>query len=108
MDFLGPFMGKMVMVVMDAHSKWPEAVIMTSTTAARSVAVLREIFARNGIPRQLVSDNGPQFCAEEFEHFLCLNTTELLLITRPVMERLRDLYRPLNSPCAQLISVVYH
>ena len=25
-DFLGPFMGNMVMVVMDARSKWPEAV----------------------------------------------------------------------------------
>ena len=101
-DFLGPFMGKMVMVVMDAHSKWPEAVIMTSTTAARTVAVLREIFARNGLPRQLVSDNGPvlrslnTFCAT-----MELNTSELLLITRPVMERLRDSYRPLNSPCAQ-------
>ena len=56
-------MGRMILVAVDAHSKWPEATVMTSTTA---ISVLREMFARNGIPKQLVSDNSPQFCSEEF------------------------------------------
>ena len=72
-DFAGPFAGKMFLIVLDAHSKWPEVHIMSSTTAAKTIAVLREIFARYGLPQQLVSDNGPQFTAEEFTMFLRLN-----------------------------------
>ena len=64
MDFLGPFLGKVVFIAIDgndAHSKWPEAQIMSSTTAGQTIAVLRDMFARNGLPKQVVSDNGPQF-----------------------------------------------
>ena len=75
-DFLGPFLGRMILVVVDAHSKWPEATVMTSTTAAKTISVLREMFARNSIPKQLVSDNGPQFCSEEFARFLRDNGVE--------------------------------
>ena len=73
MDFAGPFAGKMFLIVVDAHSKWPEVHIMSSTTAAKTIAVLRELFARYGLPHQLVSDNGPQFAAEEFTMFLRVN-----------------------------------
>lgn len=70
-DFAGPFLGLMFLVVVDAHSKWPEAIIMNgNTTALKTVEALRTVFARNGVPEQLVSDNGPQFTAEEFQLFL--------------------------------------
>ena len=72
-DFAGPFAGKMFFIVMDAHSKWPEVHIMSSTTAAKTITVLQELFTRYGLPQQLVSDNGPQFVAEEFSTFLRLN-----------------------------------
>ena len=69
-DFAGPFMGKMLFIVVDAHSKWPEVCIMTSTINTRTISVLREMFARFGLPKQLVSDSGPQFTSDEFEQFL--------------------------------------
>ena len=72
-DFLGPFMGKMMFVAVDAHSKWPEAQIITSTTAAQTITTSREMFPRKRLPKQLVSDNGPQFRAQEFEEFLTKN-----------------------------------
>ena len=50
MDFAGPVAGRMLFIAVDAHSKWPEVCVMNSTTAGRTVAVLREMFARNGIP----------------------------------------------------------
>ena len=69
-DFAGPFMGKMFLVVIDAHSKWPEVVEMPSTTAQKTVDELRKLFSAYGLPEQLVSDNGPQFVAQEFGIFL--------------------------------------
>lgn len=65
-DFAGPFLDYMYLVVVDAHSKWPEVIPMRSTTAEKTVEVLRTIFARNGVPAQIVSDNGPQFTSEHF------------------------------------------
>ena len=62
-----------MLVAVDAHSKWPEVIIVNRTTSAKTVAVLREMFARNGLPLQLVSDNGPQFCSEEFQQFMATN-----------------------------------
>ena len=72
-DFAGPFSGRMFLLVVDAHSKWPEIQIMSTTTASKTISVLREVFARYGLPQQLVSDNGPRFVAEEFLVFLRSN-----------------------------------
>ena len=65
--YAGPFKDTMFLVVVDANSKWPEVIPMRSTTAAKSIEVLRNLFARFGIPEQIVSDNGPQFVSEEFK-----------------------------------------
>lgn len=64
-DFAGPVEGRMFLVVVDAHSKWPEAIIMQETSAERTIEELRLIFSRFGLPQQLVSDNGPQLEEEE-------------------------------------------
>ena len=57
-DFAGPFMGKMFLVVIDAFSKWIEVESMSSATAPATVARLRKIFAAQGLPHVVVSDNG--------------------------------------------------
>ena len=69
-DFAGPFMQSMFLIVIDAFSKWPEVVVMNSTTTAKTIDELRVLFSRWGLPEQIVSDNGPQFKSEEFEFFL--------------------------------------
>ena len=63
----------MFFIVVDSHSKWPEVVPMASTTSTATVNVLRDIFSRYGLPKTLVSDNGPQFIADEFKVFLRQN-----------------------------------
>ena len=75
-DFAGPVFGSSFLIVVDAHSKWPEVQEMKSTTAAKTIEVLRQMFARYGLPEQLVSDNGPQFIAEEFATFLKQNAVK--------------------------------
>ena len=72
-DFVGPFLGKMFFLVMDAHSKWPEDFEMPSTTSNATIRVLSHLFASYGLPCQRVLDKGPQFCSEEFATFLKAN-----------------------------------
>ena len=59
----------MFLVVVDAHSKWPEVRELRVTTAAKTIEVLRQLFSAYGLPEQLVTDNGPQFTSEEFALF---------------------------------------
>ena len=72
-DFAGPFLGKMFFIVVDAHSKWPEVIAMSSTTSQSTIDVLRSLFSRYGLPEQIVSDNGAQFTSDEFTQFMKLN-----------------------------------
>ena len=72
-DFAGPFMNDMFLIVVDAYSKWPEVVRMNTTTSSATINVLRTIFSRYGYPEQLVSDNGPQFSSLDFNNFLQAN-----------------------------------
>ena len=72
-DFKGPVLGRTYLVVVDAYSKYPEIVNMSSTTATTTIKVLREIFSRHGLPETIVSDNGPQFASQEFHKFCTMN-----------------------------------
>ena len=58
---------------MDSHSKGPEVIEMKSTTTSATTTELRCLFSCYGLPEQLVSDNGPQFAADEFQSFLKSN-----------------------------------
>ena len=69
-DFAGPFLGTMFLIVVDVHSKWPEVIPMTTTTASRTIEELRKLFATHSLSEQLVSDNGPQFIGDEFREFM--------------------------------------
>ncbi|XP_031349119.1 uncharacterized protein K02A2.6-like isoform X1 [Photinus pyralis] len=81
-DFFGPVRNKMFLVVLDACSRWPEVIEMCSTTSLATIEALRSIFARYGLPDQLVSDNGPQFRSYEFENF-CRNNGIKHTLTPP-------------------------
>ena len=72
-DFAGPFIGKMFLLVIDSNSKWLEVELMPSTASEATIEKLREMFARYGNPEQLVSDNGPHFTSHEFAEFMKRN-----------------------------------
>ena len=63
----------MFFLAIDAHSKWPEVSIMSFVTTGRTIRALRELYARFGIPHQLVSDNGLQFVSEVLKQFMLIN-----------------------------------
>jgi transposase InsO family protein len=68
-DFAGPYEGFTWLIMVDAYTKWLEVIKMKSTTTKATIAKLREVFARTGLPRTMVSDNGPQWIAEEFQQY---------------------------------------
>ncbi|XP_055623435.1 uncharacterized protein K02A2.6-like [Toxorhynchites rutilus septentrionalis] len=69
-DYAGPVAGSMLLIVVDAYSKWLEVKVTTSTTAETTIGIMDELFSRYGAPITVVSDNGPQFTAGEFKLFL--------------------------------------
>ncbi|RUS88762.1 hypothetical protein EGW08_003479 [Elysia chlorotica] len=72
-DYAGPFQNRMFLVVIDAHSKWAEVIPSTTSTSSATIDILYTIFARFDLPKQLVSENAPQFSSDEFQNFLCAN-----------------------------------
>ena len=68
--FCRSFLGKTFLILVDAHSKWPEVVTMSGTTSQSTIEVLRSLFSRYGLPEQIVSDNGTQFTSDEFAQFI--------------------------------------
>ena len=63
-------MGKMFLIIVDSHSKWLEVEVMSSITSEATIENLRDLFARYGIPQQLMSDNRSQFTSHEFPTFM--------------------------------------
>ena len=73
LDFAGPFLGKMFMVVVDAHSKWLDVAVVTTPSSQQAIKVLRNLFATHGLPEMIVSDNGSAFTSAEFQTFVKRN-----------------------------------
>ena len=72
-DYAGPIEGKMVLIMVDAHSKWLEALVVNSATSQATIEKLRSVFATHGLPEVLVSDNGSVFTSAEFDEFVRRN-----------------------------------
>ena len=58
-----------LLVVIDEYSRFPEAEIVKSTSAKSVIPRLDAVFARQGIPDELKTDNGPPFNGVKFCNF---------------------------------------
>ena len=63
------FDGKYFLLLVDYYSKFFEISLLSSTTGSGVIMQMKSQFARHGIPKQLMSDNGPQFNCAEFANF---------------------------------------
>lgn len=66
LDFMGPIGGRLYLVVVDSMSKWLEVFLVPNTSARSTISKLSELWSRFGVPRQIVTDNGPPFTSSEF------------------------------------------
>ena len=99
-DYAGPFMGKMFLLIIDAHSKWMDIHCVNSATSSVTIDKMRSTFASHGLPEIVVSDNGSNFVSSEFKSFLQKKASSTLrqqLTTQVQMAWLSERYRPLSK-----------
>lgn len=72
-DYAGPVKGHMLLVVVDAETKWLEAISMQSTTSESTMEAKGQYLpclTNICLFDTLVSDNWPQFVSAEFKKFI--------------------------------------
>ena len=79
-DYTGPFMGKMFLLVIDAHSRWMEVETVNTASIQNTIEHLRSMFSRFGLPQVMVTDNGTCFTSHEFKEFARLDHIRHLTI----------------------------
>ena len=71
LDITGPFWnGRYLAVAIDSFSGYPEILDTKDTTSGTIITWLKDLFAKQGLPDGILTDNGPQFVSEEFRTFL--------------------------------------
>lgn len=75
----------MRLLVVDAHSKWPEIVRMSRTMAELNTKSLKSMFARFELPEQLVTDNGPQWVSD-LKLFVRITTLDIFVQPRIALQ----------------------
>ena len=74
-DIVGPFEiappdCRFAITMVDYYSKWPEVAFAPRADTATIIQFLTTVFSREGNPKDLISDNGPQFLSADFSDFL--------------------------------------
>ena len=75
-------MGKMFLLVIDAHSRWMDMEAVNATSTQNTIEHLCFMFSRCGLPQIVVTDNGTCFTSYDFMEFARRNHIHQL-ITAP-------------------------
>ena len=73
LDFAGPFIGKMFLIVVDSYSKWLEIHPVLNSVMHNTICKLTIMFSTHGLPKVVVTDNASCFKSEEFGEFMRIN-----------------------------------
>lgn len=86
----GSVESKMLLIVVDAKTKWLEAIQVPSTISEATITALQYLFSHFRLPKSLVNENRTGFCNIEFSNFLCHNGITHIRTT-PYYPRMNDL-----------------
>lgn len=59
-----------LVTAMDYGTGWAYATPISNTSATNAILLLKEMIQNHGVPEELVTDNGTQFCSNEFSSYL--------------------------------------
>ncbi|KAL1437229.1 hypothetical protein MTO96_048949 [Rhipicephalus appendiculatus] len=71
--YAGPYRNTYFFIAVDAFSKWIEVFPVSTPSAEATISCMRIMFANQGLPDVVVSDNGPAFTSELYSTFLKKN-----------------------------------
>ena len=83
---------QLILIIVDAGTKFIEAHTLTSATSENTIEKLRQTFATHGFPQSIVSDNGTPFKSEIFSEFCKLNGIRQIFVSP---------YRPASNGMAE-------
>jgi hypothetical protein len=71
-DYAGPFLGKMFLIMVDAFSKWLEVHPMNVATSRAAIEKRRSTFAIHGLPTTIVRNSAceKRHCSEFIVEFI--------------------------------------
>ena len=92
------FEDKIFFIVIDTFSRYIECAMVPSVSSNCTIEVLREIFARNGLPGTLVTDNSTSFVSAEFQEFMDKN--KIIHMTSPAW------HPPSNGPAENSVRII--
>ena len=71
LDFCGPLpSGDTLMVMQDEYSRYPVVEILRKTTVESVIPVVDKIFSEFGFPKEIKTDNGPQFKSSVWREYM--------------------------------------
>ena len=71
--YTGPFMSKILLLIIDAHSRWMQVEAGNAASKQNTIEHLYSMFSRFGLPQVMVIDNGTCLTSYEFKEFVRLN-----------------------------------
>ena len=78
------------LIIVDYYSRFIEVAKLHRTTAREVIEQIKVIFARHGVPEEVMSDNGPQLPHLSFKtsaEIMGLITSPVALCTHSLMEK---------------------
>ena len=108
-DYAGPSMGKMFLLIINAHSKWMDIHCVNSATFSVTMDKMRSTFASHALPEIVVSYNKYNFMSSEFKSFLqkkkASSTLPQHLTTQVQMVWWSERRRPLSKGLRKRVTV---
>jgi hypothetical protein len=82
LDLVGPFKKAnggftIIFIVVDKFAKWIKVKLVASITVAKVVEFIKESMYKFGVPNNIITDNGTQFTAREFNDFCTDSSIEI-------------------------------
>ena len=106
--------GDNYMLIVDYYSRFIEIAHLDHMTAEEVISRTKSIFARHGIPEELISDNGPQFSSHSFLKFSQeygfdhITSSPLFPQSNGAAERavktIKTMWKKTSDPCLALLS----